>query len=55
MKAYLITSGTLFAIITVLHIWEIIDRHRLVVEDPIVVLVAAGLAIWGWRLALTRT
>ena len=55
MKAYLITTGSVFAIIALLHIWEVIDRHHLLIEDPFVVLVTAGLSIWGWRLAMRRT
>jgi len=54
MKAYLITTGIVFAIIAILHIWEIIDRGRLTVEDPFVLLVTAGLSIWAWRLTLRR-
>jgi len=54
MKAYLITTGSVFAIITVLHIWEMIDRGHVMIEDPFVVLAAAGLSMWGWRLALRR-
>ncbi|HEV2671623.1 MAG TPA: hypothetical protein VGU74_11055 [Gemmatimonadales bacterium] len=50
MKAYLITTGLLFALICLLHSWEIIDRGHFVVEDPIVILAAAGLSIWAWTL-----
>ena len=51
MRAYVITTGILFVVITVLHLWELIDRGRLVVEDPFILLLGAGLAIWAWRLA----
>ena len=54
MKLYLITTGLLFAVIGVLHIWEIVDRGHFAFEDPIVVLAAAGLAIWAWRLIPKR-
>jgi hypothetical protein len=50
MKAYLITTGILFALITLLHIWEIIERGHLMIEDPFVVLLAAGMAVWAWTL-----
>lgn len=50
MRAYLVTTALLFTVILLLHIWEIIDRKSFVIEDPIVLLGAAGLAIWGWRL-----
>ena len=54
MRTYLITTGLLFAVIALLHTWEIIDRGHFVIEDPIVVLAAAGLAVWAW-LMLKRT
>ena len=50
MRTYLITTGLLFAVICVLHIWEIVDRGHFVFEDPIVVLAAAGLSVWAWTL-----
>ena len=51
MRAYLVTTALLFTVIVLLHTWEIVDRGQLKIEDPIVILAAAGLAIWGWRLA----
>ncbi len=54
MKTYLITTGLLFAVIALLHIWEIVDRGHFVIEDPIVVLAAVGLAVWAWRLMPKR-
>jgi len=50
MRTYLITTGLLFAVIGVLHIWEIVDRGHFVIEDPIVVLAGAGLSAWAWTL-----
>ncbi len=50
MRTYLITTGLLFAVIGVLHIWEIVDRGHFVIEDPIVVLAGAGLSVWAWTL-----
>jgi hypothetical protein len=50
MRPYLITTGILFAIIAVGHIWEIIDRHHFNIEDPFVVLLAAGMSVWAWTL-----
>jgi len=32
-----------------------IDRGHVMIEDPFVVLAAAGLSVWGWRLAMKRT
>ena len=51
MKAYLITTGILFALIAVAHVVEAIDRSHLFVSDVIIVALGAGLAVWAWRLA----
>lgn len=51
MRAYVITTGILFSVITVLHVWEVIDRRHLVIEDPFIILLGLGLAVWAWRLA----
>lgn len=51
MKAYLVTTALLFSVIVLLHGWEMVDRGHVEIEDPIVIVAAAGLAIWGWRLA----
>jgi hypothetical protein len=50
MKAYLITTGILFAVITVAHVWEVVDRHRLVASDTLVLAASVGLSVWAWRL-----
>ena len=50
MKAYLVTTGVLFAAITVAHTWEAIDRGHVFVSDGIIVGLCAGLAVWAWRL-----
>jgi len=50
MKAYLITTGILFAAITVAHAWEVVDRHHLFASDALVLAVSVGLSVWAWRL-----
>ena len=53
MKAYLITSGTIFGLITVAHIWRAVAEGRHVAADPFfmaLTLLAAALSIWAWRL-----
>ena len=50
MKAYLVTTGILFAVITVAHIFEIVDRRQLYASDALIVAVSVGLSIWAWRL-----
>ena len=50
MKAYLITTGILLAVITVAHVWEVVDRHRLFASDTLVLAASVGLSVWAWRL-----
>jgi len=55
MKAYLYTTGILFAVIAVGHVWEVIDRSHVFASDVIIVAVSAGLVVWAWRLGRTRS
>jgi hypothetical protein len=55
MKAYLVTTGILFALVAVAHVYEVIDRARLFASDVIIVALAGALAVWAWRLARIRT
>lgn len=50
MKAYLVTTGLVFALIFVAHTLEMADRGRVFPEDALVLGVCAGLAGWAWRL-----
>ena len=51
MKAYLITTGTAFALISVAHIWRAVVDGAHLATDPTFVLLtiaAVGLSIWAW-------
>jgi len=53
MKAYLITTGTLFGLLTIVHLWRVIEEWPHLGTDPwflIITLVAAALCVWAWRL-----
>jgi hypothetical protein len=53
MKAYLLTTGTAFALITVAHIWRAIAESSRLARDPwfvLITLLTAGLSVWAWRL-----
>ena len=57
MKAYLLTTGILFALMTLIHVWRAIVERATLATDPwfaIITLIAAGLSIWAFRL-LRRT
>jgi hypothetical protein len=56
MKAYLITTGSLFGLLALAHVWRIVGDWPRLVNDPGEILeaaigvVAAALCVWAWRL-----
>ena len=53
MKAYLLTSGAIFALITAAHIWRVLAESSALARDPWFILItvfAAGLSVWAFRL-----
>lgn len=55
MKVYLITTGTVFGLITLAHLLRIIaENHRLATEPWFVMLtiLSAVLSVWAFRLVL---
>jgi hypothetical protein len=53
MKAYVLTTGTLFGVITIAHILRMIKEDPHLATDPwylLITAVAAGLCLWAWLL-----
>ena len=53
MKAYLITTGVVFGLITLAHIWRAVAEGSHVATDPVFVLLtilSTGLCVWAFRL-----
>jgi hypothetical protein len=56
MKAYLITTGSIFALLTLAHVWRAIAEWPPSAGDPWyfveagVGAVAAALSLWAWSL-----
>ena len=53
MKAYVITTGTIFGLIVVAHIWRIVVEGAALARDPVFIaltVAAAALTIWSCRL-----
>jgi tellurite resistance protein TehA-like permease len=53
MKAYLITTGSVFGLILLAHIWRIFEEGSRLATDPFFVILtvaAAALSFWAWRL-----
>jgi hypothetical protein len=53
MKAYVMTTGALFGLLTLAHLWRIVEERPLLARDPWYVLItaaAAALCLWAVRL-----
>jgi hypothetical protein len=58
MKAYLITTGTAFALVTIAHIWRAVSEASAMTRDPwfiLLTVLTAGLSVWAWRLLRVST
>jgi hypothetical protein len=56
MKAYLITTGTVFGLLALAHVWRVIGESRSLGVDPWLVaitLISAGMSVWAFRLLKT--
>ena len=58
MKAYVITTGVVFALLTVAHLLRIIAEWPQLAKDPfflLITIVAGGLCVWAlWLLRLSK-
>ena len=53
MKAYVMTTGVLFGLLTVAHLWRVLEEGPHLATDPwyvLITLVTAALCLWAWRL-----
>ena len=53
MKAYVITTGAVFGLLTLAHLWRAFAEGPHLATDPWFVLItvaAAALSFWAWRL-----
>ena len=51
MKAYVITSGGIFGLVTLAHLLRIVVENRRLATDPgyiLITLLSATLCIWAW-------
>ncbi len=56
MKAYVTTTGAIFGLLTLAHVWRIIEERHLA-SDPwylLITVAAAALSVWAW-LVLRRS
>lgn len=58
MKAYVITTGLVFALLTLAHLWRIIVEGLRMATDPwfaLTTLIPAALCVWAVRLLRSGT
>ncbi len=52
MRAYVITSGTIFGLLALAHVLRIVGEDARLATDPFfaaITLAAAGMCAWSWR------
>ena len=58
MKAYVMTTGVVFALLTLAHLLRIIMEWPHLAKDPfflLITLAAGGLCLWAWLLLRLST
>lgn len=53
MKAYVMTTGAVFALLTLAHLLRFVVEWPHLAREPfflLITLAAAGLCLWAWRL-----
>jgi hypothetical protein len=58
MKTYVMTTGVLFGVLTLVHVWRAIEEGPHLARDPFYVLItvlAAALSLWAWHLIRSST
>ena len=53
MKAYVVTTGAIFGLLTIVHIWRVVEEGPRLAKDPWFILITATstvLCLWALRL-----
>ena len=51
MKIYVMTTGVLFALLTITHVWRMFEESHLA-RDPwyiLITVITGALSVWAWR------
>ncbi len=52
MKAYVATTGVVFVLMTLVHVWRVVVEGPQLAKNPhfiLFTLLSVGLSIWSWR------
>jgi len=53
MRAYLLTTGIVFGLLALVHVWRVIQERSSLAKDPwflIITIIAAIFSFWAFRL-----
>ena len=53
MKTYVMTTGAVFGLLTLTHVWRAVEEGPHLARDPMFMLItatAAALCLWAWGL-----
>ncbi len=56
MKTYVVTTGTVFGLLVIVHLWRIAEEGAHAAGNPwflLVTVISAALSVWAWRLVRT--
>jgi hypothetical protein len=54
MRAYVVTTGAVFGLLVIVHLWRIAEEGAHAAGNPwflLVTVISAALSVWAWRLA----
>ena len=53
MRSYVIITGVIFALVTLIHVWRMVEEPHLFREPWFLLLTAvtAAISLWSWRVA----
>jgi len=52
VRAYVMTTGALFGLLTAVHLWRALEEGPQLATNPwyvLITLLTAGLSAWAWR------
>ena len=52
MRAYVMTTGAVFGLLVLAHLWRVIEEGTHLATDPwywLITAAAAALCLWAWR------
>ena len=58
MKAYVMTTGVVFGLVALAHVWRVIEEGPALATNPwyvLITLAAAALGVWAWSLVRRST